>query len=298
MSLTNSSQFKNDCIEKVKFINLLDRGDRLGANISWYISTILVAIKNSLKICFIKPKTEYSYYNSIFVEALFDFVEDYNEIRFGNATGYQNDLMIQDDDYFLKIIESIINIKCDFVTAFKECVFEEKFKEKLNKLAKTRNYIIPYNREKTICVHLRLDDKQDCFVSNEDRTNHSMNFRNIIDNDDINYTFPGFSGQSAIKEDEILKIINKALNIYKDYEVIIITNGKHTLPYKTINSEDESYDLFLLCNSTILIGSMSTFSFTSIYFGNHTSVYYPLWEHAVCFGLTTKYDKTNIINLF
>lgn len=280
------------------YINLLDRGDRLGANLTFYISTILTAIKHNYKICLIKPKTEYSYYNSIFVESLLDFVDDYNERNFRDTAADEDNLIIQDDDYFKKIIKNILDIKCDFVTAFKECIFTHTFKNKLNKLAETRNYTIPYNTEKTIVVHLRLDDTRDTFINIEDRTNFSIKFKNIIDNDDRNFTFPGHKGQSAIKEDYIKEIIEKALTIYKDYEVIIVTNGQHTLPYKTIYNTDESYDLFLLCNSTVLIGSMSTFSFSAILFGNHKYVYYPLWDHAVFFGLTTKYDKTNIINLF
>lgn len=97
-----------------------------------------------------------------------------------------------------------------------------------------------------------------------------------------------------MKEEEIQTIIDKALSIYKNYEVVIVTNGRHTLPYKTITNTDESYDLFLLCSANVLIGSMSTFSFSALYFGNHEKIYYPLWEHAVCFGLTTTYDKTSI----
>ena len=278
------------------YVRLLDRGDRLGANITYYISTILFAIKHNYRIHFIKPKTNYSYYNSIFVESLFDFIEDYNERCVGH-TDADGNMIARDEDYFRHVTETVIDIQCDFVTAFKEYVFTQTFKTKLNKLAETRNYIIPYNPEKTIVVHLRLDDMHDKFVNDEDRTNSSAKFRNSIDNDDKN-TSIGWIGQSAIKEETVKDIIEKALTIYKEYEVIIITNGTHTLPYRTITNTDESYDLFLLCNSTVLIGSMSTFSFSAILFGNHTSVYYPLWDHAACFGLTTKYDKTTIIDLF
>jgi hypothetical protein len=281
----------------INIINFIDRTDRLGANLSWYVSTILIAIKNNYKIKFIKPKNEYSYSNSIFVELLFNFIEDYNERYDGNTLVKEN-LIKERDDYFYKTINCLLDIKCDFVTAFKDSILTQKYKKKFNELAQNRNYTIPFNIEKTIVIHLRLDDMANNFVSYNDRKNYSMKFKNIIDNDDINYTFPGYAGQSAIKEDEITSIIERVLNIYKDYEVIIITNGKHTLPYKTIYSYDESYDLFLLCNSTVLIGSMSSFSFASILFGNHKYIYYPLWDVAVCFGLTTKYDKTDIIEIF
>ena len=286
-------------MSSIKCINLLDRSDRLGSNLVWYISTILVAIKNNYKICLIKPISQYSYYNSIFVEALFIFIKEYNQrcFDFGNIDDKKN-IVKQYEEYFKKIINSVIDIKCDFISSFKECIFTQNFKDKLNELAKTRNYVIPYNTEKTILVHLRLDDKQNTFISDKDREYFSMKFRYIIDHDDNNYIFPGYAGQSAIKEEKIIKIIEKALTIHKDYEVIIITNGKHNLPYKTISNSDESYDLFLLCNSQVLIGSMSSFSLAAMIFGNHKSIYYPLWDHAVCYGLTTKYDKNKIIEYF
>ena len=282
----------------IKYINLVDRGDRLGTNLIWYISTILIAVKNNYKIHLTKLKNEYRYYDSIFVKLLLYFIEDYNEKYFKNTMECENILIKENYDFFKKHINTIIDVKCDYVTAFKENIFTEKFKEHLNKLGKTANYIIPYNVQKTILVHLRLDDMSNCFVDYETRKNFSMNFRNIIDNDDNDYEFPGYKGQSAIKENEIVEIINRVLNIYKDYEVVIITNGRHNLPHRTIYSNDESYDLFLLCNSNILIGSMSTFSFSAILFGNHRTVYYPLWDHCVCFGLTTKYDKTKNIEFF
>jgi len=284
--------------KNIKFVELKDHNDRLGTHLILYISTILVAIKNNYKICFIKQKSEYKYYTSIFVTTLFDFIEDYNKINFGDIHEEEKNAMHQGNYYFPKIIKSILEIKCDFVTACKESIFKGKYKEMLYEQARIKNYSIPYNTEKTIVVHLRLDDRKDIYVDVTTRNNYSMQFKNIIDADDSNYKFPGRKGQSALKEDEIKSIIEKALLVYKDYEVIIITNGKHNLPYKTISSNDASYDLFLLCNSTVLIGSMSSFSFAAMMFGNHKAIYYPIWDHAVCFGLTTKYDKTKNIVFF
>ena len=87
---------------------------------------------------------------------------------------------------------------------------------------------------------------------------------------------------------------------YCDYELIVVTmpNSNHCLPYKTIRSDDESYDMFLLSKCKILIGSASTFSYAAMFFGDHEKIYYPLWDHAVLFGLTTIYDKTKNIILF
>ena len=288
----------NECNRIIQHINLTDTNDRVGTQLVWYISSILLAVKNNYKISFNKPKTHYCYCTSIFGEALFSFIEEYNETNFPNTSGNTHRLVHEGHYFFHKHIYNVINIKSDYITAFKENILTQKFKDNLHELAEKRGYVIPYNSEKSIVVHLRLDDRQHHFVSDEDRKTHSMNFRNIIDKDDIHFSFPGYGGQSAIKEEMVQEIIEKALSVYKDYEVVIITNGPHNLPYKTISNTDESYDLFLLCNSAVFIGSMSTFSFAALLFGNHKHVYYPLWDHMVCFGLTTKYDKTNTVECF
>jgi hypothetical protein len=298
---------ETDQNKKILCIYLFDRFDRLGANISWYISTILVAIKNKMPIFFIKHKSNYRYYNSIFVESLFSFIDDYNETNFGknfeNIVNY-NAIFVQEDlEYFTKIINNMVNIKCDYITSFKNNILTNQFKQNLNTLAKSRNYVLPFDREKTIIVHLRLDDRANQFIDADIRKRLCNTIKKIIDDDntklnEINGIKLNIVGQSAIREHEIQSVINNVLSIYKDYEVIIVTNSTHTLPYKTINNSDESFDLYLLSNSKILIGSMSSFSFAAILFGDHETVYYPLWDHTACYGLTTKYDKTNNIHFF
>ena len=154
--------------ESIQCLLLFDRGDRLGANISWYISTISLAIKNKFPIFIVKDLSSYAYANSIFVESLFAFIGDYNNKTFGknynNIQGMKAIVIEEDVEYFKKIIKNLINIKCDYVTMFKNNILTQQFKEYFNALAKTRNYILPYDREKTIVVHLRLDDRADKFV--------------------------------------------------------------------------------------------------------------------------------------
>jgi len=279
----------------VQCIKLHDRGDRVGSHLAWFISSILFAMKNKYKIIFEKPKSEYHCYKSIFIQSLFNFVDDYNETYFPDTI--EDSIIHESDDFIKKILNNIMDIKCDLITAFKESIYTEKFREHLYTLAQSKNYTIPYNTEKTIVVHLRLDDRARYFA-NDTRHIYSSRFKIIIDNNDKNYTFPGFIGQSAIAEDSIQKIIKKTLDVYKDYEVIIITNGTHTLPYKTICSDDESYDLFLLSNAPVLIGSMSNYSISAMLFGNYKHIVYPVWDHAALYGLTTKYDRNTTIQYF
>jgi hypothetical protein len=55
-----------------------------------------------------------------------------------------------------------------------------------------------------------------------------------------------------------------------------------------------NFDLFLLCNAEVVILSRSTFSLSCLYFGSAKDIYVPMWGHISCFGLTNKYDNTNI----
>jgi hypothetical protein len=251
---------------------------------------LLMVVNHRYKICFYKNKNEYKYYNTIFGTILFDMIEEHNL----SLENININFLYEPLNFFDKHIHNINTIQLDYITAFKK-IFTSKWKTKLNKLAK--NYPIPFNPEKTIVVHLRLDDKESCFVNDDARNKSSMMFKHMIDHN-IHMKTYSYEGQSAMSEEKIINIIDKALLEYSNYEIVIITNGNHTLPYKTIYSHDENYDLYLLCQAKVLIGSMSTFSFAAMLFGDHTKVYYPLWEHAVCFGLTTKYDSTTHIELF
>ena len=269
------------------YVVLLDRVDRLGTHLVWYISTFLMAIKNKYKIFFYKPHHQYNYYHTIFGTILFNMMISYNS---SFKTHFQ--IVEEEHHFFKKNIHNIIQIQSDYITAFHD-IFKP-WKSPFDEVAK--KYDIPYDPDKTIVVHLRLDDKQDCFVDDESRKLCSQRFQHAIDHD-ILWDGSGYQGQSAMKEDHVQKIIDKALQVYEGYEVIIITNGKHTLPYPTLCNTEE-HDLYLLCRAKVLIGSMSTFSFAAMMFGDPEKVYYPLWDHAVCFGLTTKYDKTKNIELF
>ena len=57
-----------------EFIVLSDRTDRLGSNITHYISQILYAHKNNYEIRLEKSKENYRYYDSIFIKILFNYI--------------------------------------------------------------------------------------------------------------------------------------------------------------------------------------------------------------------------------
>lgn len=273
-----------------KYITLTDRGDRLGTHITWYISTILLAVKNGYKIKLTKPRTEYRYAHTIFVIFLFDFIEAYNNRKEGTIP------VNEDNDFFTKHATIVRDIQSDYISFFKQHVFQDG-QQKVAALSK--HYSIPFNPNKTIAVHLRLDDTHTRFYDTALVHRVSEKFRDILEGD-APLTFPKYLGQSAMSENILQKIISNALLDHAGYDVIVFTspNSRHSLPYRTIASRDEAYDLYLLSRCKVLIGSRSTFSFSAMYFGEFEQVFYPIWEHAVVFGLSTKYDRNKNITFF
>lgn len=289
------------------YIELFGRGDRLGANITTFIAQIIYAIHNNLYIKYDRTNIvsgdnirfvpyDQKYNNSIFIESLFDFIDIHNKNMVCD-----NELKIYTIDFFQMISLVTLNIKMDHIYYFKQHILN-KIKDNFLIKSKIKNYDIPFNPQKTILVHLRLDDVRT--VSDYDGRICANHFRKNIDKDIIanNNTHYEIANnvhcnfQSPLSIEKINSQINLALQKHPDYEVILVTNpGENTsmLPYKCIQNNDENLDLFLLCNSEVVILSRSTYSLSCLYFGIASEVYLPVWGHIPCFGLYTKYDNCN-----
>lgn len=105
---------------------------------------------------------------------------------------------------------------------------------------------------------------------------------------EINSIYQYCNCQAPLAKEKIITQINLLQNKYPTHEVIIITNPSENLsdfPYRCIQNSDESLDLFLLCNSKVIILSRSTFALSCLYFGIATDIHVPIWGHSACFGL-------------
>ncbi len=243
------------------------------------------------------------YNTSIFVELLFDIIDSHNKKNY-DKLDYET--LLPYDDYFASISISLHQIKCDYVTYFKEFIYNSFFQNEFLIKAKRKKYNIDFDISKTILVHLRLGD-----VRHDPEYDGSIcgnYFRNEIDNDknineDTNlelhkkYEYKKrYNHQAPLNKDILQKQIDIVSKKYPEYKIVVITNpGENTsyFPYETIQSTDESFDLFLLSQAEIVIMSKSTFPISSLFFGNQKDVYIPLWGHVPLFGLYTKYDKTH-----
>jgi len=282
------------------YFYLLDRGDRLGANIINYIAQILYAYNNKYIIKFSKEKENYRYYNSMFVKTLFNYIEYYNEELKKNVININEPceekcVFTNVCDYINSISIVLKNIKSDYITFFNNNIYNNIKSDFLNLYSLTN---IPFDVNKTILVHLRLED-----VANKpdyDGSICSNYYKNKIKNNEdcVLEFYDTINNQAPLSKIKLDNIINKAKTEFPDYKVILITSpGSDTsfLNYEVIKSNDENLDLYFLtmCNVTIL--SRSTYALSSMFFNDKkVKTYIPLWGHFVCCGLDTIYDKNDM----
>jgi hypothetical protein len=273
------------------YVELFDRDDRLGSHIFNYIFQILFAHYNNYYIKYSRNNLHYN--NSIFVQYLFDYIDEYNKDKIDDNIQFIYPYL--KDDFVFFSIYTIKIITSDLFSYFKCNIFNDI---KYNQI--TKKYNVPFNPDKTILIHLRLDDTKGCF--DYDGRICSNFFKEHINNDEKNYNilysfYPTiyYNRQSPLSTEKILNQIEIVSLKYPNYRKIIITNPgeKHEFPYEYIQSEDPSYDLFLLTQCKVVILSRSTFALSSLFFGNHTDVYLPVWGCTSCMGLGTKYNKSN-----
>jgi hypothetical protein len=302
-------------------IYLYSRGDRLGSHLIQYLSIIIYAFYNNLYIVYDSKKVNYNkdyeyegnkYPKSFIVEGLLDWIDNYNkkfplkdykskydnlnvmeyllefEIKFNKfAYFYSCDLLII-------TTQVLYNINTDLISYFKKYISNSVSKQ-IDKFVPS-NFTIPFNPKKSILVHIRMGDVKDRPDYNGEIC--SSYYTNRINNDD--QTIQGIRNlgycnmQTPLARHKVDLAINQAKQKYPEHEIIIITqpgNYEIDYPYRCIRSDNENYDLYLLCNADVLILSRSTFSLAAVFLGNAKEIWCPLWGHFVTTGLNTKYDN-------
>jgi hypothetical protein len=290
------------------YIDLFGSSDRLGGNIADMISQIIYAVKNKIYIKYDSRQTirvynggyRQYYNNSIFIQTLFDIIDKHNS-TISNET-FSEYLELAAPSHFEVLSKTTLNVSEDLFSYFKNNLYTDEIKQSFFDKAKNNNYTIPFDTKKTILVHLRLEDVRD----REDYDGRPcVNYmKNKIENGEIpnnevltiTEPSPWCQMQAPIPSTKIKKIIEDILIDKPEHKVVIITNPNENitdLPYEVISSNDEFYDLFLLCNTETVVLSKSNYALSSLFFGNANDVHIPLWGHIPCYGLYTKYDKTN-----
>lgn len=281
----------------IKYIKLYERGDRFGSQLHNYIYQIVYAVYNTY---YIKYEVNLPYIDNIFMRSILDYVDQHNSnFNVSSDTMEEVDIggvdpNIRSDMFYLGI-QSLFMVNSDIYSYFKKNIYisiQSKFLE----YSVNKNYSLPFNPSKTILVHLRLDDVRS--LKDYDGSVCGNYYRDKINNNE-NIGFAGhfengiYNRCAPLSYEKITNQIAKVKAKYPDNEVIILTNPgeQHILPYRYIQNNDLYYDLFLLCSSNIVILARSCFSLSSLFFGNHSDVYLPLYGFPVSCGLNTKYDN-------
>lgn len=288
------------------YIELFGSSDRLGGNIADMISQLLFAVKNNLFIKydrnFIRVYNSYNqnYNKSIFMQTIFDIIDKHNSKLDGQNLG--EFVNLAEPSHFQVLSKTTLSLEQDLFTFFRKNLFDEEQKKSFGNKAKQLGYEIPFNPKKTILVHHRLEDVRHrvdydgtpCveFMSN------LINQRIVPNNNILNLKEPNpeCHSQCPISNQKIITQIEKIREYKPNHEVIIISSPNENLeglPYRYLSSNDEFYDLFLMCNSETTILSRSNYALSSIFFGIANDVNIPLWGHLPCYGLKTIFDNSN-----
>ena len=281
------------------YFYLFDRCDRLGANITSYVAQILYAHNNKYIIKFAKDKEKYQYYKSFFVKILFNYIEKHNEELTKNASNNVDEeyILKRKFDYITIASDVLKNTKTDFITFFKNNIYNDV---KCDFANFTFTNHIPFDINKTILVHLRLDDV--VHRPDYDGSICSNYYKNKIKNNEncVCEFYETVNNQAPLSKEKIDNIINKAKQEFVGHKVILITSPSSdtsflNYDYEVIKSDDENMDLFFLTMCKVVILSRSTFALSSMFFNcDKIKTYIPLWGHFVCCGLDTIYDKNDI----
>ena len=311
-------------------IYLYSRGDRLGSHILQYLSIIIYAFYNNLYIVYEPDKVNYNndyeyegtkYKPSFIVKAILNWIDNHNkkfpvknyleqyknlnamEYLLNFETTFNPNSYFYSCDLLIITTQVLYNIHTDLISYFKKYICKTMRQQILNAAIQNNSHILPFNPEKTILVHLRLGDVKD--RADYDGSLCSNYYKNRIDNN--NQSIQGIATlgycnmQTPLAKHKVELAIIQAKQKYPEHEVIMVTSpGDYEInyPYRCIRSNDESYDMFLLCNADVLILSRSTFSLVAAFMGIAREVWCPLWGHFVCTGLYTKYDNSKFNYFF
>jgi hypothetical protein len=188
------------------------------------------------------------------------------------------------------------DIQEDYISYFNNFIYNDIKLDILN--IKYTYTHVPFDVNKTILVHLRLDDM--AHWKDYDGSICSNYYKKKIKNNEechhLNYG--GGNSQSPLSKEKLQNVINRAKNRFSGYNVLLITSPSSDTSffnYDVIKNHDESYDLYLISVCKVVILSRSTYAISSLFFNDDKDmVYLPLWGHAVCSGFDTIYDNTDI----
>jgi len=282
--------------------NLKTRPDRIGTEILSILFQFYYCYKYNYILNYNKDHIRFT--DSIFMKSIFIIINNHNNKLLANNVVEINKIAndninisgpgVTDMCYGMgKIVQEIHS---DMLSFFKKH-FYETIKEfyTLN----TINYLIPFDIENSIVIHLRLDDQW--WENDYDGSICSNHYINLIDNNKNCFFTNGpnnqYNKQNPLSSNKIKKQLDILLQEFPNSKIVIIASPLTNIPelnFKydlVVQNNDYNYDLFLLSKSKKIILSRSNFALLSLFFGEQTHIHMPLWGHFSCAGFNTKYDN-------
>jgi len=307
------------------YIHLINRPDRMGANLTWFIMQIIYAHHHKYFIHY--DYVEFSH--SPFVKMIIDYIAVYNseleiqqQVSVGEHGERKDWIEFSAQDWPGNNMIVCRDIQQDLVSYFKKHLYEKMIPHTTAFSFASLNNSLIKDPKKTICVHLRLDDVKDrmdyegIFSTTYYRTKLNEGRINIDLHEEHLYGLsqgiwmPGwgrhynpYDCQAPIAEHKVQRVIEEAKQKYPEHEVVIMAsplqlpqgqeqwNDSLFSKYTFVGSDDPSQDLYWMCQCDVLICSRSLFCFSAVYLGSATEYYLPMWGHIAGTGLTSKYDK-------
>jgi hypothetical protein len=289
-----NTPIENDIIYPFTHICLFDRMDRMGSHLMGYIAQIIFAFKNGYSIILNK---KYNYANSNFIKPLFEFIETHNQkMTRTNFKTYTRLFQFEDHSDLINTTSMVVqDIKMDLFTFFIQNIYAS--------LNLSFTYSIPFDVDKTILVHLRLEDVAG--KADYDGSISSNYYKNKIVKEPCYLEFYDVNNhQAPLSKTKLDFIINKATREFPGYQVILMTTpGSDTTflnyNYPVIKSNDCNQDLYFLTMCKVTVLSRSTFALATLFYTkDKRKTYVPLWGHSACLGLDTIYDKNDKLEYF
>ena len=295
-------------------IVLFDRNDRLGGNLLVYIAQVVFAHKNRYFIMFKDDCREnYKYHDTKFISFIFNYIDQYNESLRKNSIIDDGTLYkFKDPQDFISIVSIVVqNIDIDLFSYFQQHIYPH-INYELDTITSKFTQKIPFDINKTILVHLRLDDisheaDYNGFICCEYYTQKMHKKEKCV----MEYYGSDYDEwancQSPLSKEKLTNVINFAKSLYPDHKVLLLTSPTSDtsfLNYDVIKNDDAEFDLFLLAKCSVSILSRSIFAISTLFLNNihnKKKIFIPLWGHITCCGLDTNYDniqKTKRIHYF
>lgn len=291
---------------KLQGIPLYYSNDRLGTNILYNISSFVYAHKfnlpllyspnlntNSIFLTTFKGMTASHNKNAEINNSNLDYLLNYESFINKYSRGIFNRYPSELDFYGIHYL-TCTSIKQDYFSYFRNKLLS-KYSQIIQELARSQKYKLPFDPKKTICIHVRLGDVNTWQEGSHAECNDV--FVDYLNKEDMDSCRKGCKyRQAPIRKDKLISLIKEAKAKYPNREIVTFTNPGHDLglPYRCLTSNDQDLDLYLLCQSEVLISSRSTFGMIPLLFNNLKEAWIPKWCVSAVTGLNTKFDLNSL----